>query len=84
MLRENLMLQFKFELHRNYIGKAGAPSGLYTSTPIYRIKPPIFWGFIITTLVSFNTSQLLGFSVKLLSLAAKAADCMYDFHISPY
>lgn len=32
-------------------------------------------------LISFNTCQLLGFSVKLLNLPAKAAHIMYDLHV---
>ncbi|HEX7433353.1 MAG TPA: hypothetical protein VF326_06825 [Anaerolineaceae bacterium] len=33
------------------------------------------------TLISFNTHQLLGFSVKLLDLPAKAAHILYDLHV---
>ena len=35
----------------------------------------------IATLVSFNTGQLLGFSVKLLDFPAKAAHILYDLHL---
>jgi hypothetical protein len=33
------------------------------------------------TLISFDARQLLGFSVKLLDLPAKAAQIMYDLHV---
>jgi hypothetical protein len=33
------------------------------------------------TLIAFNTRQLLGFSVKLLDLPAKAAHILYDLHV---
>jgi hypothetical protein len=33
------------------------------------------------TLISFNTRQLLGFSVKLLDLPTKAAHILYDLHV---
>jgi len=35
----------------------------------------------IATLTAFKTGQLLGFSVKLLDLPAKAAHILYDLHL---
>jgi hypothetical protein len=38
-------------------------------------------GSRFATLISFDACQLLGFSVKLLDLPAKAAQIMYDLHV---
>ena len=57
-------------------------SHLFETNPIQNgtanVVPDDSW---FATLISFNTGQLLGFSVKLLDLPAKAAHILYDLHV---